>query len=62
MEALETYMKNFNNVDISSLQVMNNFKKDGFYEIKVNILGSAFNFKLWEQNHILADISYDDTF
>lgn len=62
MEILQTYLRDFNNLDISSLQVTNNFQKDGFYEIQVNILGNMFHFKLWEQNHILADISYDDTF
>lgn len=61
-EILQTYLKDFNNLDISSLQVKNNFQKDGFYEIQVNILGNIFYFKLWEQNHILADISYTDTF
>ncbi|EKD29234.1 MAG: hypothetical protein ACD_78C00467G0001 [uncultured bacterium (gcode 4)] len=62
MEILQTYLRDFNNLDISSLQVTNNFQKDGFYEIQVNILGNIFHFKLWEQNHILADISYDDVF
>ncbi|MDD5377168.1 MAG: hypothetical protein PHH16_03560 [Candidatus Gracilibacteria bacterium] len=61
-EILGAYLKKFNNLDISSLRVINDFQKDGFYEIQVNILGSAFSFKLWEQNHILADISYTDTF
>lgn len=61
-EILQTYLKDFNNLDVSSLQVKNNFQKDGFYEIQVNILGNIFYFKLWEQNHILADISYTDTF
>lgn len=61
-EILEAYLKNFNSLDISSLQVTNNFQKDGFYETQVNIMGNVFNFKLWEQNHILADISYTDSF
>lgn len=62
MEILQTYLRDFNNLDISSLQVNNNFQKDGFYEIQINILGNIFHFKLWEQNHILADISYTDIF
>ena len=61
-ELLEAYLKNFNNLDISSLQVANDFKKDGFYEVQVGIVGSVFQFKLWEQDHVLADISYADTF
>lgn len=59
-EILEAYLKNFNSLDISSLQVTNNFEKDRFYEIQVNIMNNTFNFKLWEQNHVLADISYTD--
>lgn len=38
METLGAYLKGFNNLDISSLRVANNFVKDGFYEIQVNIL------------------------
>lgn len=38
MEILGTYLKGFNNLDITSLRVTNNFLKDGFYEIQVNIL------------------------
>lgn len=60
-EILGAYLKNFNSLDISSLQVTNNFQKDGFYEVQVNIMGSTFHFKLWEQNHILADIAYTDS-
>lgn len=61
-EILETYLKGFNSLDISSLQLMNNFQKDGFYEIQVPLLGNVFHFSLWEQNHILSDISYVDAF
>lgn len=61
-EILETYLKGFNNLDISSLQIRNNFQKDGFYEIQVSLLGNVFHFSLWEQNHILSDISYTDAF
>lgn len=61
MERLITYLEDFNNLDIPSLHVANNFQKDGFYEIQVQILGSTFNFKLWEQDHVLSDLSYTDT-
>jgi hypothetical protein len=37
-EKLETYLKDFNNIDLESLQILNNFEKDGFYEIQVTIL------------------------
>lgn len=61
-EKLETYLKGFNNIDITTLQLLNNFEKDEFYEIQVTILGRVFNFKLWQNNHIIGDISYTDTF
>jgi hypothetical protein len=61
-EIAQAYLKNFNNLDITTLQIANNFQKDGFYEVQVTILGSIFTFKLWNQNHMIADISYIDTF
>ena len=36
-ENLETYLSTFNNIHISSLQIFNNFKKDGFYDIQIRI-------------------------
>lgn len=36
-ENLKTYLSTFNGVDISSLQIFNNFKKDGFYDVQVSI-------------------------
>lgn len=36
-ENLETYLSTFNNINISSLQIFNNFKKDGFYDLQVRI-------------------------
>jgi membrane protease subunit (stomatin/prohibitin family) len=60
-ENLIAYLKNFNNIDISSLQIVNNFQKDGFYEVQVSIVGNIFTFKLWEKDHVIADISFVDT-
>ena len=60
-EQAQSYLKDFNNLDLSSLQVTNNFKQDGFYQIQVIIWGNTFRFKLWEQDHSIADISYKDT-
>ncbi len=62
MEILQAYLKKFNNLDLQTLKVKNNFEKDGFYETEVVILGNTFHFKLWQQSHILADISYTDAF
>ena len=62
MEKLRAYLKNFNNIDDSSLRVANDFREDGYYDLQVKILGSDFSFRLWEQDHIIADISYTDTF
>lgn len=59
-EALETYFQSFNNLSPDSLRITNNFEKDGFYEIEVIILGSVFHFKFWQQNHVIADITYVD--
>lgn len=61
IENVQNYLKDFNNLDIWSLQISNNFQKDGFYEIQVSILDSTFSFKLWDKNHTIADISYTDT-
>ena len=36
--SLQNYLKGFNNLDLSTLQVLNNFQKDGFYEVQVIIL------------------------
>ncbi len=36
-ENLETYLSTFNNISLSSLQIFNNFKKDGFYDVQVGI-------------------------
>jgi len=60
IDIVQKYLQNFNSLDISTLQVVNNFQKDGFYEVQVVILGNAFTFKLLDQNHIIADISYVD--
>lgn len=62
LKFLQDYLKKFNNVDITTLHVMNDFSKDGFYDVQVAILGNIFSFKLWEQNHMIADISLTDTF
>lgn len=61
-EILQTYLKNFNNLDTANIRISNNFTKDNFYEAQVTILWNIFHFKLWEQGHVLADISYTDTF
>ncbi len=61
IDIVQKYLQNFNNLDISTLQVGNNFQKDGFYEVQVMIFGNVFAFKLWDQNHMIADISYTDT-
>ncbi|NCP77179.1 hypothetical protein GW830_03555 [bacterium] len=37
-EILTTYLQKFNNLDISSITVTNNFREDGFYETQVTIL------------------------
>lgn len=60
-ENLETYLSSFNNIDLSSLQIFNNFKKDGFYDVQVNIWGNTFTFKLWSEGHTISDISYMDS-
>lgn len=62
IDIVQTYLQKFNNIDIATLQVINNFQKDGFYEIQVMILWNTFDFKLWTQNHMIADISYLDVF
>ncbi|NDK19428.1 hypothetical protein GW819_01150 [Candidatus Gracilibacteria bacterium] len=59
-EILTTYLQKFNNLDISSITVTNNFREDGFYETQVTILGNVFHFNLYEQDHILTDISFTD--
>lgn len=38
LASLQTYLRNFNNLDLGTLQVLNNFQKDGFYEVQVMIL------------------------
>ncbi len=60
--SLQMYLRNFNNLNLGTLQVTNNFQKDGFYEVQVIILWNTFHFKLWEQNHMIADISTIDAF
>ncbi len=49
IEILNAYLGKFNNLDISSLRVLNNFKQDNFYEVQVKIMTHAFNFRLWGQ-------------
>ncbi len=58
IEILNAYLGKFNNLDISSLRVLNNFKQDNFYEVQVKIMTHTFNFRLWGQWHLLTDISY----
>jgi hypothetical protein len=61
-EKLENYLKNFNNLDIASLNLINQNElvKDGFYRVQVNILSNIFTFKLTEENHFISEISYKD--
>jgi len=49
IEILNAYLGKFNNLDISSLRVLNNFKQDNFYEVQVKIMTHTFNFRLWGQ-------------
>jgi len=59
-EILTTYLQKFNSLDISNFAIVNNFREDGFYETQVTILGNVFHFNLYEQDHILTDISFTD--
>lgn len=59
-ESLDRYLKDFNNVDLSTLQIVNNYRGDGFYDIRIDILGNHFALRLWPEDHTIADISYID--
>lgn len=59
-ESLEAYLSTFNNMDTTSLQIFNNFKRDGFYDLQVRIGENTFSFKLWPQDHTISDISFLD--
>ena len=45
-ELVEKYLGNFNDINTATLQITNNFTKDGFYDLHVDILGNTFSFKL----------------
>ncbi|MDD2487556.1 MAG: hypothetical protein PHS92_04250 [Candidatus Gracilibacteria bacterium] len=59
-EKLNAYMSQFNDIDMETLKVSNNFNKDGFYDISVYIQGHNFTFKLNPNGYIVYDLIYID--
>ncbi len=55
------YLSRFNNIDLSTIRVINNFIVDNFYKIIVNIWTNIFTFNLWREEHVISDISYTDS-
>lgn len=59
-ESIQSYMAHFNGVDITTLQVLNDFEKDGFYDVRVTISDRPFSFQLREPGNILTNLMYID--
>ncbi len=61
-EYVTQYLSQFNNLDIESITILNDFKKDKFYEISVKILNNTFKFKLNPKGNVVYDLVYNDYF
>lgn len=59
-ESLQAYLARFDGIDLSTLQVLNDFEKDSFYDIRVTINGRPFSFQLREPGNILTNLMYID--
>lgn len=56
--SLEAYLSGFTDLNTSTIDLLNNFKKDGFYDMTVMIASNRFAFKLYPEGHTISDISY----
>ena len=61
LEDLQEYLSQFNWVDISSLKILNDYKKDLFFNVNLNILGIGFNFKINPNWFIVYDLTFKDS-
>ena len=52
----KTYLAQFNNVDLSTLKILNNFKADKFFHLSVSILNNAFDFRLRPDGNIVSEV------
>ncbi|MCK9272651.1 hypothetical protein M0P65_03835 [Candidatus Gracilibacteria bacterium] len=59
---IRNYLSQFNQVDINSLNILNSssLKKDGFYDVSINISQVQFNFKLNPNGNTVYNLTYKD--
>jgi hypothetical protein len=55
-EEIVSYLENFSGVEISSLQLTNDYVKDGFYSVSVKIYDKLFKFKLLPEGNVIQQI------
>ena len=59
-ETLRSYLSQFSGLNIGTLQVRNDFQKDGFYDVQVTIDERLFSFTLREPGNILTNLMFTD--
>lgn len=61
VEKVTEYLKEFSGIDITTLDVSNDFRRDGFYQISVSFFGKPFEFELNPQGNIIQKMIYTET-
>ena len=61
VEKVTEYLKDFVGIDITTLDISNDFKRDGFYQINVSFFGKPFEFKLNPQGNVIQKMIYTET-
>lgn len=56
LDAITKYLSVFSGLDIGSLQLKNDFAKDGFYQVQVPIFGKPFQFKMYPQGNRIEEV------
>lgn len=59
-EKLSSYLSRFDGVDVSTLEIKNDFRKDGYYSVAVKIFELPFWFYLRESGHVLENLEFQE--
>ena len=57
---MKKYFSQFKGVDLESFAVANDHKKDGFYEIALNVDGRKFRFTYLPEDYNMREIRFQD--
>jgi hypothetical protein len=60
LQALQTYLSQFNGLQVNTIQVSNNFSVDNFYLVRVIILDRVFTFRLNPIGNVIDGIKITD--